>query len=140
MSSKCCTCDANNYPPDICWLCRFYVADARCITIQDGECVWVDIFPSGCRPPSSSILVDSVSSGFDYRGLENLVCSNGIPQNQSSYQQLQQQLGRQQRQVLIDQQNQQLCRHQREQQDLLQHQQRLVQQLADQMMISQQQE
>uniref|UniRef100_M4BAB3 Uncharacterized protein n=1 Tax=Hyaloperonospora arabidopsidis (strain Emoy2) TaxID=559515 RepID=M4BAB3_HYAAE len=96
--------------------------------------------PLAVCPPSSSILVDSVSSGFDYRGLENLMCSNGIPQNQSSYQQLQQQLGRQQRQVLIDQQHQQLCRHQREQQELLQHQQRLVQQLADQMMISQQQE
>ncbi|CAI5713580.1 unnamed protein product [Hyaloperonospora brassicae] len=96
--------------------------------------------PMAVCPPPSSVPVDSVSASFDYQGLQNLTCSNGLPPNESAQQQLQQQLGRQQRQLLIDQQHQQLCRHRREQEELLQHKQRLIQQLAEQMMISQQHE
>ncbi|KAG3090225.1 hypothetical protein PI125_g17769 [Phytophthora idaei] len=96
--------------------------------------------PMAVCPPVSSVLVDSASSGFDYRGLDNLMCGGGMLQNQSLQQQQQQQLSHQQQQLLIDQQNQQLQRHQREQQELLRHQQQLIQRLAEQMMISQQQQ
>ncbi|GMF39616.1 unnamed protein product [Phytophthora fragariaefolia] len=91
--------------------------------------------PMAVCPPSSSVLVDSASSGFDYRGLDTLMCNGGMQQqHQQQQQQRQQQLTRQQQQLLINQQNQQLQQHQREQQ------QQLIQQLAEQMMISQQQQ
>jgi hypothetical protein len=99
--------------------------------------------PMEICPPSSSVLVDSASSGFDYRGLDNLMNSGAMLQTQSRQQQQQQQqqhLSRQQQQLLINQQNQQLQQHQRQQQELLQHQQQLIQQLTEQMMISQQQQ
>ncbi|KAL4154748.1 hypothetical protein PRNP1_006864 [Phytophthora ramorum] len=88
--------------------------------------------PMAVCPPSSSVLVDSASSGFDYRGLDNLMSSGGMLQNPTQQ--------HQQQQMLINQQNQQLQQHQREQQALLQHQQQLIQQLTEQMMISQRQQ
>ncbi|KAG3134215.1 hypothetical protein PI126_g18797 [Phytophthora idaei] len=38
--------------------------------------------PMAVCPPVSSVLVDSASSGFDYRGLDNLMCGGGMLQNQ----------------------------------------------------------
>ncbi|CAH0515434.1 unnamed protein product [Peronospora belbahrii] len=85
--------------------------------------------PMAVCPSSSPVLVDSASSVFDCRSLDDMMISGSMLQNETQ----------QQQQLLIDEQNQTLRRHQREQQELLlQQQQQLTQHLAEQMMVSQQ--
>ncbi|KAI9911759.1 hypothetical protein PsorP6_009434 [Peronosclerospora sorghi] len=85
-------------------------------------------------PPSSSVVVDSVASGLDYRSLDDMIGRDGLLESPTPpHQEF-----RPDQKLLIEQQNQQLQRQQEQQLELLQHQQRLIQQLTAQMMTSQQ--